>query len=117
MKARLTDGVQWLALVGLAVYLLPIALLTGPVLTLFGSRPLLVERGTFDVDGTPVRYQVFSLQFSPGRELMWLPDFIRQHHLDWLPAIGSGLRGWLSPVAVIRMVCLPVWQKCLERWP
>lgn len=117
MKSRLKFELQWLVLFCAAIYLLPICLLTGLVLALFGSRPLLVERGTFDLDGTPVRYQVFSLRFPSGREPKWLADFIRQYRLDWLPAITSGLRGWLSPAAVGRLCWVPVWRKCFERWP
>ena len=116
MKARLKFGLQWLMLLGLAYFLLPVCLFTGLVLAMFGSRPLLIERGTFDSDGTPVRYQVFSLRFPPGREPGWLTEFIRQHNLDWLPSLTSGLRGWLSPTSVGR-IWSPLLRRGFERWP
>ena len=114
MKSRLKFGLQWLVLFYISVSLLPMCLLTGLVLALFGSRPLLVERGTYDLDGTPVRYQVFSLRFPSGREPRWLTDFIRQYTLDWFPSLTSGLRGWLSPAAVGRLF-LPMWNRFLDQ--
>ena len=92
-----------MALLLLCVFLGPHGLLTGFVLHIFGSSPLLTERGGFDLDGTPVHYQVFSLQFPPGREPKWLTRFVCRYALDLLPLITSGLRGWLSPAAVGRL--------------
>lgn len=117
MKASLTLGLQWLVLLVTAIHMWPTCVITGLVLVMFGNRPLLIERGIFDSDGTPVRYQTFSLQFSPGREHQWLVDFIRQYNFEGLPAIYSGLRGWVSPAAVGRICWLPAWRKCIERWP
>lgn len=116
MKARLKFGCQWLGLIGLAYFLLPVGLCTGLVLTLFGSRPLLIERGTFDSDGTPVRYQIFSLRFPARREPKWLTGFICQYRFDWLPSLTSGLRGWLSPAAVGKLWS-PWLRSGFERWP
>ncbi|NBV23453.1 MAG: hypothetical protein EBS05_16230 [Proteobacteria bacterium] len=116
MKARLIFGCQWLVLLLLCVFLVPYGLLTGLVLHIFGSRPLLTERGGFDLDGTPVRYQVFSLQFPSGRQPKWLTRFVCRYTLDLLPLLTSGLRGWLSPTAVGRLWwSLP--RRGFERWP
>lgn len=103
MKARLVFGLQWLGLLCLCLTILPVWLFVVVVLGLHGSRPLLSERGTFDMDGTPVRYQVFSLQFAPLQESPGLVNLLRLYGLDLLPALGSGLRGWLSPNAVARL--------------
>lgn len=103
MKVRFLFGLQWLALLCLSLAILPVWLLVGVILGLRGSRPLFSERGTFDLDGTPVRYQVFSLEFRPGQESPWLINFLNLYGLDLLPSLGSGLRGWLSPKAVARL--------------
>lgn len=110
MKAKLKTALQWLFLVVVWIFMLPSCLLTGAALAALGSKPLIEERGTFDFDGTPVRYQVFSLKFPERSRSTWIVDFARLYSLQLLPSLFSGLRGWLSPAAVARL-WLTVWQR------
>jgi hypothetical protein len=115
VKAKLTTAFQWLLLVIVLVHIWPVCLFTGLMLAALGSRPLLSERGAFDCDGTPVRYQVFSLEFPQRGQSFWFAEFARRHSLDLTPSLLSGVRGWLSPAAVGRL-WLPIWQRGLGQW-
>jgi len=109
MTSSLTSGLQWLGLLSFTILFAPTCLAVGCLLASFGSRPLLEERGAFDLDGTPVRYEVFSLSRSSNQP-KWLVTFIRRYNLDLLPSLASGERGRLSPAAVARL-----WREDLAR--
>lgn len=102
--------INWLLLAFVCVFMSPTTLLVALALSAAGSRPLLTERETFDSNGVPVRYQVFSLQFSPEASRDWLTSFLTRHFLNLLPSLFSGLRGWLPPEAVWRL-WQPVWER------
>ena len=109
MTSSLTSGLQWLGLLSFTILFAPIGLASGCLPASFGSPPLLEERGAFDLDGTPVSNEIYSLSRS-SKQPKWLVTFIRRYNLDLLPSLASGVRGRLSPAAVARL-----WREELAR--